>query len=214
MKTLTIPLAEALGIIRDEGEDALSSLLACAVKTSIDGFECAKSDFHVNFLKDKALKYHTDEVSKTYLVMNADVFSDVLNDNTDADLDRLIVAYFNVGVSSLVLTSHGFTKKRQGRIRGRMFTRDDSVGCYVIGSLCRSDRYSKDDLSGFDILKMCLAVIKDAQKMVGGSFVLVESRRAVFESMYAKAGFEELYVSANKTGDGAEMIVSGVSIAK
>lgn len=212
MNTVTIQLADALGIGRDEAEGSPSSLLSSAVKECMDGFSCAKGDYHANFLRDDALGYHLDETSKTYLMINADVLADVVSGNQDA-AGRLIAAYYTISLSSIALENHAISKKKQKRMRRHMFKRDESIGCFVIASLCRSSEYTRDTLPGGEVLAECLATIKKAQEVVGGTLVLVDSRRAVFDSMYAKAGFEELYTLDKRADDGAEMIVSGLSIA-
>ena len=213
MNAITVPLADALGIGRDDGEESPSSLLASAIGKSIATFSCAKSEYHAEFLKNTALRHHLDNVSKTYLVLDADVLARAVQGDPGARADGLVAAYFTIGLSSLVLTSHGFGKKRQDKIRSRMFSRDESIGCFVIGSLCRADGCPKDSLPGRTLLEECLAVIAEAQERVGGSLVLVESRRSVFEAIYSPTGFRELYESKNKTADGAPMIVSGLNIS-
>lgn len=214
MNIVTIPLADALGIERDEGQDAPSSLLTSALSKCVNGFACERSSYHAEFLRETAPKHHDEDISKTYLMVNSDVLADVVSGNPNADTSKLVIAYFTIGLSSIVLSKHGIGKNKQDRLRGRMFRRDEAIGCFVIGSLCRSDEYTRDQVPGSLVLKECLAIIKDVQKMIGGTLILVESRRSVFRSIYEKAGFEEIYVSKNTASDGAEMIVSGLSIAK
>lgn len=44
--------------------------------------------------------------------------------------------------------------------------------------------------------------------MIGGRSVLVDSRRALLESLYSKRGFKELMPAGSETEDGDELITS------
>lgn len=120
----------------------------------------------------------------------------------------IIAGYFTIGISSVVLDEAEISKKKRKTLQSKMFPRNNSVGCFVIGELCRSDDYTSDELPGEYILNECLSVIKEVQQMIGGRSVLVDSRRALLESLYSKRGFKELMPAGSETEDGDELITS------
>jgi hypothetical protein len=58
------------------------------------------------------------------------------------------------------------------------------------------------------MLEDCIQTIRQAHAVAGGRCAIVESRRSVFESMYAKLGFDEMSIKGGQTDDGEEMVVS------
>jgi hypothetical protein len=119
-----------------------------------------------------------------------------------------IVGYFAIGLSSLDLSDDGFSNKQRKRLRSGAYTKDGVLGCYVIGEVCRSSRYSRKDLPGTAILEDCIQVIRQAHSIAGGRCIIVESRKSVYDNMYAKLGFNEMPIKGGITDDGEDMVVS------
>lgn len=193
MNLTIISLADAYETEGDEQEVSPSSLLSSAVRAGIDNFKCAKSEYHVNFLKGKARHDHEHNTSRTYLVLNEDVAGCVMLE-APYDPDRLIVAYFTIGLSSIIIDAHDLASKRKKDIDKYNYSRDGSIGCYAIGEVCRSDAYSGEEISGSAILEMCANMLSEAQGIVGGRLVMVDSRECVFKKLYEPFGFKRLYV--------------------
>jgi hypothetical protein len=102
------------------------------------------------------------------------------------------------------LTKH----KQRKKLRSGAYANEGVLGCYVVGEICRSSRYSSEQIGGVTMLEDCIQTIRQAHAVAGGRCVIVESRRSVFESMYAKLGFDEMPIKGGRTDDGEEMVVS------
>lgn len=192
MNLTIISLADAYETEGDESEVSPSSLLASAIRAGIDNFKCAKSEYHVSFLKGKARRDHEHDTSRTYLVLNEDA-ADCVMEGEPYDADRLIAAYFTVGLSSIISDAHDLASKRKKEIDKYNYSRDGSIGCYAIGEICRSDAYSGEEVPGNVILELCVSMLSDVQGVIGGRLVMVDSRECVFESLYKPFGFKRLY---------------------
>lgn len=208
MNTIIVPLADAYGSKRDEPDDSPSSLFASAIKTCIDGFKCDKSGYHVNFIKEKSKHDEDHDTSRTYLIVNKDAAVDAVRGNQNADATCLVVAYFTVGLSSIIVDERRLTKKKAKKVGSYHYSRDGSIGCYAIGEICRSDAYSSADMPGEVILGLCVDMLSEAQNIVGGRLVLVDSKECVFKALYEPFGFKELYVENAEKIEGVPLITS------
>lgn len=173
---------------------------------AVDAFECVRSSYHERFLKEKAFESCSRNTSRTYLLIDQNAFDDYCV--TGQDASRIIAAYFTVGISSLSLSTERISKKKQKDLRKHLYPRDNTIGCFVIGELCRAGNRSKEELSGEYLLNECLTVIRQAQGYIGGRIVLVDSRRKVLDSLYGPFGFKELMLTGSNTNDGEELITS------
>ena len=120
----------------------------------------------------------------------------------------LLAAYFTVGLSSVSPASKDVSGKTRKRLGEHMFKRDGSLGCYVIGELCRSGDFSAERLPGSALPAECLGAIRNAQAVVGGRVVLVDSRESVFAKLYGPTGFRKLEMTQQATEDGAPLVTS------
>ena len=116
-----------------------------------------------------------------------------------------VPGFFTVGVTSLDLTRASKTvrKKLMGDISF------DQTGAFSIAELARSDDFSNAELPGSTILDEAKSVIKSARGLVGGRFLVVDSRKEIFERLYQPAGFRQVDVSAAPIGmEDADFVTS------
>lgn len=73
-----------------------------------------------------------------------------------------------------------------------------SVPAYLIGQLGRCDSYTKEDLSGQQLLNECYHAISVAAQIVGGNLLVLECREHMFSKFYEEQGFKKLYDELNE----------------
>jgi hypothetical protein len=205
------PLGDVLSITDTlEQDSGVSELLSRFMDNGIDSFICERSPHHTDFLRNKARDNETNGASRTYLLINIESLETFAVTDGEGDFDPAdyIVGYFAIGLSSLDLGDEGFSNKQRKRLRSGAYTKEGVLGCYVIGEICRSSRYTGDEVPGIAILEDCVQTIRRAHEIAGGRCIIVESRKSVYESMYAKLGFDEMPIKGGRTDDGEEMVVS------
>ena len=90
-----------------------------------------------------------------------------------------------------LLIREGVTKTFRKKLNG--IFNDDSVPCYLIGQLARSDSCPKEALDGEEILNYALNVLLDAHELIGGRFVRVDAKECNgLLSFYKENGFRLL----------------------
>ena len=65
----------------------------------------------------------------------------------------------------------------------------EQTGAFSIAELARADDFSNAQLSGATILDEAKSVIKKARGLIGGRFLVVDSRKDIFDRLYEPAGF-------------------------
>lgn len=181
-----------------------------AIECGIQAFCCEKSKYHVDFLQEKAKDHTLHNKSRTYVMVDRNALFNYMDTGDGADC--IIAAFFTIGISSILLSDERISAKRRKKLKTHTFARDDTIRCFVIGELCRSDAFSSTELPGLVILDECLGVIARAQDIVGGRIVLVDSRRKVLDSLYVKRGFQELRPAGSKTADGEKLLTSAFAL--
>ncbi|MFF1540513.1 hypothetical protein ACFVWL_10555 [Microbacterium sp. NPDC058269] len=171
---------------------ALSSLnddryqdLRDAVMQRLGEFDCSRSTHLQNFARGEVHRREAHGHSRTYVMITPE---------GSEGID--VAAFFTVGMASLDLTKA--SRSQKNKLSGEFSM--DQTGAYSIAELARSDRYSAASLPGPVILRHALSVIESARSLVAGRFVVVDSQRPVFESLYAPAGFKELSVAPSPRG--------------
>jgi hypothetical protein len=205
------PLGDALALTGTPGEDSgVPDLLTQFLSSCIDSFECERSPHHTDFIRNKARSNEASGASRTYLLLNLDLLDELADAGDPAAHDPAehIVGYFAIGLTSLDLSEEGFSNKQRKRLRGGAYTKDGVLGCYVIGEICRSSRYTPEQVAGITMLEDCIQTIRQAHSIAGSRCVIVESRTSVYERMYSKLGFDEMPIRGGRTDDGEGMVVS------
>jgi len=128
----------------------------------LNDFNCSIEYDIDNFLKTKALDFEKRDVSKTYLLI------DILN--------KKIVGYFTLSLTTFLINSK-ISKTKIYKIDG--FNKNKQcLNFYLIGQLGIDDKYRKLHKSeGLGTLLLTLAIekIKQAQKLISGRYILVDS---------------------------------------
>lgn len=208
MNLVTICLSDVWRETEGAGE---APSVSAVLRMAVGAFVCSKSSYHVDFLRRKAPEHSERNVSRTYAIIDVDALDDAVRGV--GGYANIIAAYFTIGISSIVFDSHDVvSKKLRGKLEGGLVKRDESVGCFVIGEICRNDGFDRASLSGELILDECLGIIMEVNAAIGGRFVLVDSRETLLESLYAKRGFRKLYTTDHHTADGVTLITSALKL--
>lgn len=76
----------------------------------------------------------------------------------------------------------------------------EQTGAFCITELARDDNFSTVQIPGSLILDEAKNVIREARGYIGGRYLVVDSQREVFESLYAKHGFKEIGLAEKPRG--------------
>ncbi|GHU43638.1 hypothetical protein FACS1894111_09560 [Clostridia bacterium] len=157
------------------------------VKNAIEGFACRDKDVEY-FLKHKVFEFEKRNKSRTYLIL--------------VDEIQNLVAYFTLSLKSLefrdklskgkIKDIDGFSKKVQG------------VAIALIGQFGKDETKAKE-VSGKDLLGICMDKIYQVHTLIGGRYVLVECHDAEkVVDFYRVNSFEVLQL--DKSDDYLQMI--------
>jgi F0F1-type ATP synthase gamma subunit len=141
---------------------------------AISRFSCRDLDVET-FLKNKALEFERRNKSRTYLIFGG---------------DNTLWGYFTISLKALPFAS-SVSRSMVKNIDG--FSKDiQAVGIILIGQFGK-DMITAKDVSGAELLDMCVKTIYEAQKFVGGRFVLLECQNIdKIVEFYRNNGFEFL----------------------
>jgi len=165
----TTPLGE---IIRTEQEEAIIE--------AIGVFTCKDKDVEY-FLKNKAFEFEKRDKSRTYLVFDDEAFyRDSLS----------ILAYFTLSLKSLEFRET-LSKNKVKEIDG--FSKEvKGVAIILIGQFGKDENIAKN-VSGKDLVDLCLEKIYQVNTLIGGRYVLIECQDIdKVIGFYRNNGFELL----------------------
>jgi hypothetical protein len=145
------------------------------IDRAINEFSCARDTDVELFLRNHAIRYERDGLSRTYLY--------VTEDN-----EPCIVAFFSVAITSTEFP--GVTKNRKAKILGGKPGRDtkDHFGGILIGQLGRSDDFGTDDINGQELILAAEKIIEQGRYYLGGKIVYLDCREPLIE-FYGKNGY-------------------------
>ncbi|MDR1795851.1 MAG: hypothetical protein LBR44_00150 [Clostridiales Family XIII bacterium] len=152
----------------------------------IEEFSCAKDTDVETFLKEQAIRYERDGLSRTYLYITSE------ND------DPAIAAFFSVAITSTEFP--GVTKSRKAKILGGKPGRDtkDHFGGILVAQLGRSDAFAQGDINGHEMIEDAEYVIERGCYYLGGKVVYLDCREPLI-GFYEQNGYAlvkpELYPS-------------------
>ncbi|MDR1328932.1 MAG: hypothetical protein LBK23_04960 [Oscillospiraceae bacterium] len=128
-----------------------------AVRDAIEHFVCKDKDVEY-FLKNKAFEFEKRGKSRTYLVI---------------DDTRNLVAYFTLSLKSLEFRD-GLSRSKIKDIDG--FSKEvKGVAIALIGQFGKDEATAKE-VSGKDLLDLCMDKIYQVHTLIGGRYVLIECR--------------------------------------
>jgi len=170
------------------------------VKTLLDTFSCSKNLDVENFLKNSAILFEKLNKSRTYLIFK--------KGTTD------ILAYFTLTISILKIVDEDVSKKTLKRLNG-MSKEKKEFPVYLIGQLGKNDKFW-DEISGKFILETAISYIYDANEIVGGRVILIETlNNEKLIKFYEDNGFKILQKRIDKKVDkntGKEIITEYVQM--
>lgn len=161
-------------------------------------FACEKSAHLQEFARGKVAKWESHGHSRTYVMLVA----------ADERID--VAAFFTIGMA--MLDMENVDPKLVKRLSGEIST--PRTGAFSIAELARSDAFSTAQLPGSVILDEAKAVILEARKLIGGRFVVVDSRPEVFERLYQPAGFRVIARAEAPRGMEDAEFVTSCAVAK
>lgn len=131
-------------------------------------FSCEKDKDIENFLRNRAIDFEQINKARTYLVCDA------------AEGRIVILGYFSISLKVLELSDELSNRKRKildglsAKLHGRVIK---SVPCYLIGQLAKnSDISGEQAVDGTELINRAISIIRSAEMLVGGRYVLVECR--------------------------------------
>lgn len=129
----------------------------------------------------------------------------------DKESEPVLLGFFTLGITSIqweiVEKSDyylGLNKKQKRHLTRYLYGKRDHIGLYTIGELARAKSTPKEKLPGAVILKEALDMVKRAQRIAGGRFVLVDSLPVLYERLYKGAGFKVVDRKRVQGEDGEE----------
>ena len=174
-------------------------VVAGTVRRQLDSFSCARSTHIEKFARESVHRWEKNGNSRTYVLITT------LSDGTIR-----VPGFFTVGMTSLDLSraSNAVRKKLMGDISF------EQTGAFSIAELARADDFSNAQLPGSTILDEAKSVIKKARGLVGGRFLVVDSRKEIFERLYRPAGFREVDIAEPPPGMEDASFVTSCAVIK
>ncbi|XRO77554.1 hypothetical protein ACO3VM_03230 [Methanocaldococcus sp. 10A] len=129
------------------------------VKTLLNSFSCSKNWDVERFLKNTAILFEKLNKSRTYLIFK--------KGTTD------ILAYFTITISILKIVDEDISNKTLKKLDG-ISKEKIEFPVYLIGQLGKNDKFW-NETSGKFILETAISYIYDANEIVGGRVILIET---------------------------------------
>lgn len=164
-------------------KDIYNNLGEERTKEILSNYKCKLNQDVEYFLKEKAIEFSKQDISRTYIVMSQYKDKDV------------IVGYFAITnkVTSIKKVKLSETKRKR-LLKFAVYDKESK--CYnialpLIGQLGKN--YYNDYnrlISGDVLLKLACDKIKEAQELIGGRFVFLECEdKSILEEFYESNGF-------------------------
>lgn len=164
-------------------KDIYNNLGEERTKEILSDYKCKSNQDVEYFLKEKAIEFSKQDISRTYIVMSQYKDKDV------------IVGYFAITnkVTSIKKVKLSETKRKR-LLKFAVYDKESK--CYnialpLIGQLGKN--YYNDYnrlISGDILLKLACDKIKEAQELIGGRFVFLECEdKSILEEFYESNGF-------------------------
>jgi len=139
-------------------------------------FSCLRDLDVESFLHDKAIKYESDGLSRTYIYFST------------KDTAYRIAAFFSVAITSTDFPD--VSKSRKAKILGSKPGRNtkDHFGGILIAQLGRDDSFSSADINAQEIILDAERVIDQGRYYLGGKIVYLDCREPLI-ALYEKSGY-------------------------
>lgn len=164
-------------------EDIYNSIGEKDVQNLLNDFECPLNNDVEYFIKNKAIEFSKQGIARTYIV------------STSYKDKQVIVGYFSLTSKITKIKKSILSSKMRKRI-SRFAINDElnksySVSLPLIGQLGKNYKEDYNKLiSGDVLLKLACDKVKEAQKILGGKFAIVECEdKEVLKEFYESNGF-------------------------
>lgn len=164
-------------------KDIYSSLGECKTKEILNNYKCELNKDVEYFLKEKAIEFSKQDLSRTYIVMSQYKDKDV------------IVGYFAIANKTTNVKKVKLSDtKRKKLLKFAIYDKESksyNVTLPLIGQLGKNYNNNYDKLiSGDVLLKLACEKIKKAQELMGGRFVFLECEdKSKLVEFYESNGF-------------------------
>lgn len=164
-------------------KDIYNNLGEERTKEILSDYKCKSNQDVEYFLKEKAIEFSKQDISRTYIVMSQYKDKDV------------IVGYFAITnkVTSIKKVKLSETKRKR-LLKFAVYDKESksyNIALPLIGQLGKN--YYNDYnrlISGDILLKLACDKIKEAQELIGGRFVFLECEdKSILEEFYESNGF-------------------------
>lgn len=143
------------------------------------------------FLDHSAITQEEQKISRTYLW---------LDDDALAVKELKVLGFFAIALKVFTFDPDTPEKKRKRITKNPNPETNSFCAAYLIGQISRSKDTPKG--SGYELMQRVLMKIKEAQAIVGGSFVYLDCHDdETVKANYQKSGFKELQKKQDGSGD-------------
>jgi len=166
-------------------QEFLDNFSTNQVKKLLTTFKCGLNKDVEDFLYNKAITFEKKLRAKTYFLLEKET--------------KTIAGYVTIAIS--VLYAKEIEDEILLEIGDLKETKD--IPCFLIGQLAKSDNF-KDKKLGTYIIKLAFNKLKEAHKLVGGRFILLDAlnNEKIIE-FYEKSGFFKI---EHKTKESIKMV--------
>lgn len=153
-------------------------------KEILKNYKCEKNKDVESFIKEKAIEFSKQDISRTYIVMSQYREKDV------------IVGYFSIAVKSTTIKKFILSKTKKKRLlkyaKYDDVTKGYSIALPLIGQLGKNYYNEYNNLiSGDILLKLACDKVKEIQNLSGGRYVFLECEdNENIRNFYESNGFE------------------------
>ena len=143
------------------------------VNISLSNFSCIQDNDIERFLKEKSVLFEELSKSRTYLICDEEEL-------VKGDLKSLTIYGFFTLALKVYKASDDLSNRARKEMDGLSAKihgeRISHFSCFLIGQLSRNSNVDKDTVSGKQIIDTADRLIKSAQDIVGGRYLLVECK--------------------------------------
>lgn len=138
----------------------------------LSSFSCSQDKDIEDFLHNRAIDFERINKAKTYLVCDNNVLI--------REGKFVILGYFSVSLKVLELSDDISNRKRKmldglsAKLHGKVIK---SIPCYLIGQLAKNSAIpDEQSINGLELIDCAISIIRSAEALVGGRYVLIECR--------------------------------------
>jgi len=110
-----------------------------------------------------------------------------------------LIAYFTLALKAIKIPKINTMSNTLKKKLGNMCDKDNNIVAFLIGQLGRDSTYSKQILSGSDMIQDCYDIINKVNSFIGGKLILLECKPIVsLCEYYENKGFIDITENNNE----------------